>query len=74
MEGHNTSALFHRKAELLIQFSCFNRNSGYFGPFGQQGPAINYWLADDCTCLWKHDANGFSSGTCIKWSGFAIAS
>ena len=37
----NTSASFHRKAELLIQFSCFNRNSGYFGPFGQQGPAIN---------------------------------
>ena len=21
-----------------------------------------------------NDANGFSSGTCIKWSGFAIAS
>ena len=37
----NTSASFHRKAELLIQCSCFNRNSGYFGLFGQQGPAIN---------------------------------
>ena len=26
----NISASFHRNAELLIQFSCFNRNSGYF--------------------------------------------
>ena len=38
----NTSASFHRKAELLIQFSCFNRNSGYFWAI---------WTARSCNKL-----------------------
>ena len=38
----NTSASFHRKAELLIQFSCFNRKSGYFWAL---------WTARSCNKL-----------------------